>query len=424
MNRDRKKTLTTIWVLGIATFFGILPIQLFCSEVLPPSAPGSYQEETALLKRAPVPSIPEQPAPGPVVLPTPAAVGHEPSAAAKPITGTPASPVIGIDTIDIEDGGNWLLKRKALEDTIVLIQEINGFFTKILQASTDFKISRNKLDTEYDAFIMTIGFSLGDSDQLLTMLLQDLEKEREHIGDLSSDERAAIQMINEKKNELEQLQADLKALGSLSDELDMVINTVDSQIKTANNYQNQAWKNFQMIKKVLNDEKADELYYQTEGLYKSMQDIYSYLTQKLSQYFTGQIQAMRDHMDKIKSSVQSLKQKGIDLQKNIDQMEQQDEKLQQQRLQEEEQEAIKEAVAQAEMGIKKGSWFQSLKSVILYPFNLLKSLWSSALGWLGNLFGHPTQLSPMHTEGPEMIALKPQGDETNVAKEPGQALAD
>jgi hypothetical protein len=308
------------------------------------------------------------------------------------------SAISDIDTVDIEEGGNWLLKRKALEDTVDVIEQINGVFNKLLEASTTFKIQRNKIDSEFDAFLSIIGLDLGDADQLLTDLLDALEKERKNLGDLTADERAAIVSINEKKNDIKQLQADLKALISLDDEIDKVLMTVDNQIKTANNYQGEAWKNFQAIKKVLSDEKAEDLYYRTEGLFKSMQDIYAYLTGILTDYFNSQMQMMRNQMNKVKSIMQSLQQKGIDLKQQVDKFEQEDEERQKEMHLQEQEEALKKALEEAKR--KETTWTQSIMHMISYPFEQVKLLWHYLYSTISEWFS----VSPKKAQVAEQLA--------------------
>ncbi len=306
---------------------------------------------------------------------------------------TPTAPlrvVEGIDTVDIEEGGNWLLKRKALEDTADTIEKIVNTFSKILEASTSFKIKRNKLDNDYDLYLATVGFNLGDLDQVLTDLLDELERERTEEGDLSADERQAQTTITEKKNEIQQLKKELQALSALDVDVDKLIDTVDSQIKTANNYQNQAWKNFQQIKKVLSDEKAEELYYRTVSLQKSMQDIYAYLTGTLSTYFSSQIDTMRTQMDSVKSKIQSLQSKGVDLQKQVEAFEQADEQRDEDRAKAAQEEAVERAVMEAKKKAEQSSWWHWFKGVISWPFVQLKNIWNYSVSLVMSPFAGKT----------------------------------
>ncbi|MEX0940887.1 MAG: hypothetical protein WDZ41_06025 [Candidatus Babeliales bacterium] len=289
-------------------------------------------------------------------------------------------PVSEIDTIDIEEGGNWLLKRKALEDTIDLIEQINAVFTKILEASTNYKIQRNKIDNEFDLFASNIGFNLGELDQVLTSLMEDLQKEREEQDDLTVEEREIVATINEKKNIVEQLQKDVQALESLDNEIDNVVKTVDDQIKVANNYQNQAWRNFQTIKKILSDEKAEELYYRTESFFKSMQDIHRYFTSNLASYFTDQLQTMRNQMDKVKNEIQELQEKGIDLKQRFAKLEEEDEERERQREKEEQEEAIRKALKQAEQQRKATGIVSTIKYIVMLPFTIIGGTWNFITG--------------------------------------------
>ncbi|MGE0206564.1 MAG: hypothetical protein AB7R69_01820 [Candidatus Babeliales bacterium] len=317
-----------------------------------------------------------------------------------------AAPVVkkeGIDTVDIEEGGNWLLKRKALEDTADTIEKIVNTFGKIVEASTTYKIRRNKIDNDYDLYIATMGFNLGDLDQLLTDVSEELERERQKDVALTADERAAMATVREKQNEIKQLQAELKALADLDQEIDKVIDTVDTQIKTASNYQNQAWKYFQEIRKVLSDERAEDLYYRTVSLQKSMEDIYAYITGTLSVYFTNQIETLRGHMDSIKSKVESLQKMGIDLQKKLKQFEQEDEEQRMQQEKQEQDEAVQKAVKEAAGKRNKSNWLNRLRTIVIWPFVQVKNFVVGAFDYVASFFRSPKK----QVVKPEVTQNKP-----------------
>ncbi len=275
-------------------------------------------------------------------------------------TGTPKE---GIDTVDIEEGGNWLLKRKALEDTVDTIEQISRVFTKMIEAAMKLRIKHNQLNNEYDIFLSGIGFDLGDLDKLLNDLLEELERERKREGDLTDEERELITAIGEKKKEIEHLQESLKMLQDLDAKIVDAMMTMEKQVETANTYQNQAWKNFQVIKKVLSDEKAEELYYNTEGLFKSVQASYQYIQGSLSNYFNEQAEALRNQMAVIKTSISSLQANGIDLKKELEKAEQLDQERDQKRIHEQEHQEAKKEKAEAEIKQEKSGFFAGLKNV-------------------------------------------------------------
>lgn len=286
---------------------------------------------------------------------------------------TPIEPVeeeSTIDTIDLEEGGNWLLKRKALEKTVDIIESINILFTKILEKSTDYKVQRNNMDNDLERFMRDMGFELGDINQVFTILQEDLEKEREAQGDLSAGERDMEATLDEKKKQVTTLQEDLSKLLNFDNELDTIIDTIDKQIKVCNTYQGQAWRNFQTIKKILSDEKAQELAYKTDILYQNMQDVERYLNDKLYQYFKEQQSEIQNLMTTVKREVEELKEKGIDLRKMFAQLQEEDKEKEEER----EKEAQEEKVQKEEQAVQQPigtTWYNQVFNVLTWPFDVI-----------------------------------------------------
>ncbi|MBI2774689.1 hypothetical protein HYX58_01645 [Candidatus Dependentiae bacterium] len=357
-----------------------------------------------------------------------------PAIASEPITqsvseqapdeneSVPEKPIGGIDTVNIEEGGNWLLKRKAVEDMIDLIGEINRRFSSILEARADYKIKQNQLDNEYDKFVTEIGFDIGDADKLLADLLEQLDREQKRQGDLTEQERELLAAITQKQNELTVLQEELQNIHAIESKINDVMTTVDSQIKISNGYQNKAWANFQEIKQLLSDEKAEELYYATDASYKSLQDIYAYLKNTLASYFNDQIQAMRDQMSKIKMSIANLQQIGLDLKHEFEKYEKQDLETDERRTQEEIDKEIREKAAQEAQGFEKKQAskgiFSSIFSSIIRSFTKFFSAIGNFLGgiWdkISSLWKKPM---PAVMKAPAIIHEEP------IAKEPESAPA-
>ena len=176
----------------------------------------------------------------------------------KKVTTAEALLQAGIDTVDLE-GGNWLLKRQALEKTLDLAEGINEVFSIILKTRMNFVTQRNQADKKFDQFIGQIGFELGELTELVNSLIEDLEDERTEQGALTVEEREALDQLEKKLNTLKQMQEDIKALSDLDNAIDDVLIQVEKEIDRASAYQKKGWANVLEIKKVLSDEKAEEL---------------------------------------------------------------------------------------------------------------------------------------------------------------------
>lgn len=294
----------------------------------------------------------------------------------------------GIDTFE-QDGGNWLLKRQALEKTMDVIEKIKDVFTKILDSRIDYLIKRNKIDRTFDTFSNTIGFELGDLNQLLSAVSNDLKSQRAKEGDLPEEERTLLQEIENKITEVKSLRTTVKAIAEMDGSLDETIMQLEKEINTSNSYQTRAWRNFQTIKKVLSDEKAEELYLQTESLLKNMQDIEKYLKGELASYFNSVIDNLKQEMNKAENAIKELESKGINLKdevKRIHKAEKLARKKKRQKIEDEkkqqEEKKAPEKISQPKE-VKKG-WIESLSVIWQYPLNLLTSAWDYITGLFGS----------------------------------------
>ena len=234
----------------------------------------------------------------------------------------------GISTLD-QEGGNWLLKRRALEKTVDAIEQINAAFTKIVNSRIDFVLKRNEADKAFERFVAQNGFKIGSVLELLDGLTRDLEEERRDQGDLTVDERATLQTIAQKIKAVEEVRIQIEALTKLDTSLDEVLKQFEEEIQKSHKYQMKAWQNFQEIKKVLSDEKAEALFLATEGLYKNMQDIYSYLTTELKTYFDTTRSKLMATMASVQKTIDDLKQSGIELTQKVNELTEEDKMAQQ-----------------------------------------------------------------------------------------------
>lgn len=321
-----------------------------------PAAPAEAAEQTAEVAQAPVVKKPE---------------------------AIPAGE--GIDTLE-QEGGNWLLKRQALEKTIDVIEKIKDVFTKTLETRVDYLVKRNKIDRSFDTFANAIGFELGDLNQLLASLLKQLKAERVQEGDLSEEERAVLKAVEDKIKELKALKSTIKSITEMDASLDEVLMQLEKEITASNSYQTRAWKNFQTIKKVLSDEKAEELYLQTESLLKNMQEILKYLNGDLLQYFNGVIDTLKRNMSDTQEKIKTLETKGVNLQdevkkiKKAEKLARKNKKQKSEDVQKKEQEKTAEVkVPQKE--VKKEGWFDYIAVVWRYPLALVSSLWDYGISF-------------------------------------------
>lgn len=283
-----------------------------------------------------------------------------------------------LDTIDIDEGGNWLIKRQIFEDTFKLMDQMDQVNIKIRDMRMTFYKSRNDIDKQVALFIKDIGFSLGKLDQMATMVLNDMEQERKREGSLSDEERSIVASLENVEEEIKQIQDAIQEIMSLDNKIDAeILKSLEDRINESASYRQQGWKNLQSIKQILSDEKAQNLYNKTKALYETMQNVLSWLQTKLLPYFNQTIQTIKNDMNTIKSKLDALQSKGINLQQEVAKIESKEEAADQERIKEEIEDADKEETEKIESDAQKQGFLGQSEQLIQNAFSWIASFFTS-----------------------------------------------
>lgn len=228
-----------------------------------------------------------------------------------------------VDTTDSTSGGNWLLKRVWGEKTEEVFSQIKDAVKKIMEMRLTFFAQRNDIDKKFDQFYQQLGFDQGPFEDILNFSLEIYEKVKK--DGLNVKEKAFYEVIQAKKATLEQLKKDVEAITVLDQKINDALDVLMNQIDLSNKYEDQAWENFRDILRELNDKEARKQYYETKGILDDVKKIAEYLTGPFSSYFSQSLQSAQEHMKSIVSQMQQLKTDGIDLKKEADLLEKEDE---------------------------------------------------------------------------------------------------
>lgn len=332
------------------------------TEIVSPETSQEYgpQESSHEEPAAPEPvseTVVPQPEPKPE--PKPEVVAPEPVVEQKP------QPVESLlDTIDIEEGGNWVLKRKALQDTVRKVEDINSLYDDIRDTNVVFLQGINTVDVLFSQFTYDVGLDLGKVDQLVQDVAHHLESEREQDGDLTEAERELLTKAEERKKEIEQLRANIQDIWQANAQLKEARALNDEQIIEADRLRKQAWANFRMIERVLNEVKAEQLYYETVQLFEALQTSHRYLQTRLIPHFEQSIKTIQAKMQAVKQQSEELQKEGVLLKQEAVQLDREQKS--------ESQQEVHVPAAQTR------GWLSTLKNIVMAPFNALGSLW----GWI------------------------------------------
>jgi hypothetical protein len=290
----------------------------------------------------------------------------------------------GLDTLDIQGGGNWLLKRGWWEQAERRYEKIKALLDQVMDSRMSFFAKRSEVDRNIlDPFYSQMGLDQGRLEEVLSYLVDELNQERAKEITLSDEERSLLATLSAQKQALESLKNDVQSISKYDHAIDDALGKLMEQMNVCRNYEKQAWQNFKDIARELSDEKAKELYYSIETLYANMNDVYIYIQNAYSQYFNQVVETASKKVDEVRSAMLAMKEKGIDLKKQGQRIMQKEAALEHEQERAEQQKELekakKKAVEEAESAGIFGSVWRGISGA-------LASVWHAITGAIGSVY--------------------------------------
>ena len=251
---------------------------------------------------------------------------------------------------------------------------------KILNQIFDIRLSfyneRTELDrTVFNNFFQSVGMGQGELQEIVESLLQDLEKEKKDMGDLTKEEEDFMKGVLAEKEHLKKLHGSIQQIDDLEKSLNNALITMRQQIDLARENELQAWNNFKLIARELSDHKAYELYYAMNSFLTNVNEILKYLKGPFADYYHQLGIKAKNKISEVSDTTKFLHQKGIDLKKHIE------DQLRKQYQVKTEKEEIEEEPEQESAG-----FFGTVWHYIKLPFSWIGSLFSDAYDGVRSLF--------------------------------------
>ena len=221
----------------------------------------------------------------------------------------------GIDTVDVhEPKGNWLYKRIWWEKAERLYEKTKQLADKILELRLSFFTRRYDLDHRVlDPFYLGLGLDQSELSDVISYLMQESDKKL--VTDQENQKEPEREnVVNVEKKTLEQLQQEVQRVTKINHAIDEALMKLIEQFNQARFYEQQSWENFKAINRELNDKKARELYYGMDTYWKNLNNINNYLSDAFTKYFEQLTTKIQQETNTVKTTLQALKEKGIDIQ--------------------------------------------------------------------------------------------------------------
>ncbi len=235
---------------------------------------------------------------------------------------------LGIDTVDLaEPQGNWLFKRIWWERAEERYEKINQLVQKMMEMRVNFFVKRADLDKKVlDPFYLQVGMNHSELLLTITMLIEQLEQEREDEGVLTIDQREQLELLEQERSAISQLQKDVESIQELDGSVDSALATLIETMNTMRQHERDAWVNFKEIARVLSEKKARELFYMIDASWQHIKKLRDYIEKEFGPYFAKLVIGVNEHIGNVQKEVDELKEKGIELKKSVELLTQKEEK--------------------------------------------------------------------------------------------------
>jgi hypothetical protein len=241
----------------------------------------------------------------------------------------------GLNTIDNNEAGNWILKRLWWQEG----KSAYGDILKINDGLLPLQLKFLVLRADSEKFFLEQWLKLNlDESTLFDKFSQFKEKiEAEKLkrqGDLSQEERQELLKIEESEKNLESLRQMLQDLFEYQVQLDDGLKQVIEHLKTCRSYETNSWDLLQKISRTLDDKLAREYYLQIETNQKNSQNMSDYLHNEYFNYLQKIVSNQNSLLDNVKNRLEQLKNDGYKFEKEIAQEVKDDEAIAKKRLDE------------------------------------------------------------------------------------------
>ena len=217
----------------------------------------------------------------------------------------------GLDTTDVGNQGNWLLKRVWYEQAEDTFGKILESLDSIIQQQIKLFKSITEAEKNSEDIFSKANLKIAELAETVKILLIQFDKK--DILEEATLVRETRELVLENKANLEKLQEEIIRYQDLEETSTSVVNQIISQVNKAREYQKNGWANFKEIGETLNDDKAKDLYYKMEGYAQTLEKINSYLSGSLLNFLNNlsskSMQAAKD----IIASLDTLKNKELEI---------------------------------------------------------------------------------------------------------------
>jgi chromosome segregation ATPase len=212
---------------------------------------------------------------------------------------------------ELDDSGNWYEKLRWFKSAKPKYEELKARVAEIKALEPEFAQKLQEIEKTVSEFYAQLRIDPTTIGKTLDAFIEEV-KPKQDSTQLTQEERAALVLAADKQKELEQIKRDFESLAQLSQKVrEAFSKTLVSQLKRAENDENEALDSFEEIEKTRNHEKAKDLYDSIENKNENIQAIEAYLKNGFRSYNNQAAAKIAQITARLRVSVDTLEKQGF-----------------------------------------------------------------------------------------------------------------
>ncbi|MBA3954121.1 hypothetical protein H0X48_02270 [Candidatus Dependentiae bacterium] len=260
-----------------------------------------------------------------------------------------------------DDSGNWYEKLRWWKSAKPKYEELKERVQGIKVLEQEYAQKLQEIEKTSADFYTQLKIDPAAVLKTLDALIEEV-KPKQDPAQLSQEERAALVEAADKQKEIEKVKRDFELVAQLREKVrEAFSKTLVSQVKRAENDENEALDSFEEIEKTRNHEKAKDLYDSIENKNENIQAIESYLKNDFRMYTDQAAAKIVQITTRLRTSVDALEKQGFALKSLSQEEKDEQERARQKREEAERVRALEAARKKAEQQRWQSlSWWQKL----------------------------------------------------------------
>ena len=295
----------------------------------------------------------------------------------------------------IGDQGNWVKKRKWVEEALDINEQIQDGVISIQKLSQGFQKKFNNVDKDLDSFYLSMGFSRGKisiifkkielfvgkkKQKEITFLRKKVENEdlSESYRDYKSEE--IEDEVKDLLRDLKQLGLDMKSIEELDASLGERLKKVDEHInmsiksgKDSSGITEEMWH-------FIDHRKAANRFYDIRNIKEQEKARLNYIENDLTNDFDAVVVRIKNQIERVKKEIKDLEDRGLIIKHRAERITKIKEETRKKKLEKElEQEAQVPRRRRVQI-VESRQWYQTIIDLIIDPI-------VSIFNYVGSFFG-------------------------------------